>query len=89
VRLPLRTFPNEDEAERALRAARQRLAELQRSAAPRGAIRTAQCDLFGAEEALTLAGRGTRIRCQRRRNVHAGRDSGHPNRSVDLRRLAR
>jgi hypothetical protein len=55
VRLPLRTFPNGDEADRALQAARQRLAELQRAGAPRGAIRTAECDLFGAEEALTLA----------------------------------
>src|SRR5690606_8161094 len=55
VELPLRSFPSEAEAAMKLKAARSaydRLSSLD-GASPR--VRTAECDVFGAEETLTLA----------------------------------
>lgn len=42
------------EAVEALRAARERLAHLRAESAPRHEVRTAECDLFGAEETVEL-----------------------------------
>ncbi len=53
--LPLRTFPAPDEAARRVSQAHECVANLRRAAAPRAAIRTAECDAFGAEETFTLA----------------------------------
>jgi neutral ceramidase len=55
VRLPLRSFPAEAHAMEALTHAQARFAALRRNGADRTAIRTAECDVFGAEETLTLA----------------------------------
>ena len=53
--LPLRSFPNENEASDRLSRAIARLEQLKRDNAPRTAIRTAEVDWFGAQETLTLA----------------------------------
>ena len=55
VTLPPRNFPVELEALEKLNRARTRLAALRDSSAPRTDIRTAEVDLFGAEETVTLA----------------------------------
>ncbi len=58
VSLPRRQMPTVAEAEAALARYRQTFAELRRRHAGRGPVRTAECDVFGAEETLFLA------RCQ-------------------------
>ncbi|MEX0745538.1 MAG: neutral/alkaline non-lysosomal ceramidase N-terminal domain-containing protein [Phycisphaeraceae bacterium] len=55
VDLPLRPFPTAEQARRRLEAAAAQLEQLRRRDAPRTAIRTAECDRFGAEETLALA----------------------------------
>jgi neutral ceramidase len=55
VELTVRQMPTSDAALRALTAARERFARLQREGAPRTAVRTAECDVFGAEETAELA----------------------------------
>ena len=55
VDLPLREFPTEAEAEAGLRLAKERFEQLRRNGAEHGAVRTAECDWFGAEETLALA----------------------------------
>jgi len=55
VDLPRRAMLSEAEAQQGLRRARGRLETLCRDGAPRAEIRTAQCDLFGAENACVLA----------------------------------
>jgi neutral ceramidase len=53
--LPRRGFPPVEEAEEKLARARARLETLRLQGAPRQEARTAECDLFGAEETVTLA----------------------------------
>lgn len=53
--LPVRSMPSVATAQAACQAARQRFEQLQKQRAPKTAIRTAECDWFGAEETLTLA----------------------------------
>jgi hypothetical protein len=48
-------MPDHLEAQRALAAAREMFERLKREGAPRTAIRTAECDVFGAEETAELA----------------------------------
>jgi len=55
VDLPVRKFPTIAEAQRRLEAARSRHKDLLASGAAQANIRTAECDLFGAEELCTLA----------------------------------
>jgi hypothetical protein len=55
VELTLRRMPASDAALRALADARDRFERLQREGAPRTAVRTAECDVFGAEETAELA----------------------------------
>ncbi len=55
IELPPRQMPSVEIASNALRAARERFAELQVSDAPFPAIRTAECAIFGAEETVALA----------------------------------
>jgi neutral ceramidase len=55
VELIPNTFLPVIEAEAALQKARQRYRELEREGSPHGPLRTAECILFGCEEALTLA----------------------------------
>jgi len=55
TQLPLRAFPSDDEARRELDQARTRFEQLQSTGAPPPEIRTAECDVFGAEETLTLS----------------------------------
>jgi neutral ceramidase len=55
VALKGRAFPPVDEAEARLRAARETYNRLRRDGAPHGPVRTAECDVFGAEEIVTLA----------------------------------
>jgi neutral ceramidase len=50
-----RVMPPSDAALAALAAARERFARLQRDGALRAAVRTAECDVFGAEETAELA----------------------------------
>jgi hypothetical protein len=50
-----RTFPSAAEAVAAERAARARFEALRAAGAPRTAVRTAECDWFGAEETAELA----------------------------------
>ncbi|AKJ63668.1 hypothetical protein [Kiritimatiella glycovorans] len=50
-----RTFPLKGEAEAALRRAEERYETLRRSGAPRQEVRTAEVDLFGARETMTLS----------------------------------
>ena len=53
--LPLRFFPAPEEAESNLETVRRRLQPLQELGAPKAEVRTAECDVFGAEETLVLA----------------------------------
>lgn len=55
VQLPARAMPTIPGAEVRLISARNRLAELQDAEGDPGAVRTAQCAVFGAEETLGLA----------------------------------
>ena len=55
VDLPRRSFPSVEQAIRKERTARDLLAHLRDSGAPRQQTRTAECDWFGAEETLTMA----------------------------------
>jgi neutral ceramidase len=55
VDLPPRKFVSPIEAARSLKAAHDRLDSLRKEGASRTAVRTAECDWFGAEETLTLA----------------------------------
>jgi len=55
VDLPPRIFPSPDEAADRLVRAEARLRDLRAAGAPRAAVRTAECDWFGAEETLALA----------------------------------
>ena len=55
VDLPQRDFPTVAQAQRATRAAAERLETLRQSKADRREVRTAECDWFGAEETLALA----------------------------------
>ncbi|MHB0935588.1 MAG: neutral/alkaline non-lysosomal ceramidase N-terminal domain-containing protein [Armatimonadota bacterium] len=55
VELPRRVFPTVEEAEQSLAGHRARYEELKRSGAPHGPVRTAECDVFGAEETAYLA----------------------------------
>lgn len=53
--LPIRTFPSEAEARENLERANTQFKQLRDAGAPSPAIRTAECDVFGAEETLTLS----------------------------------
>lgn len=53
--LPIRTFPSEAEARENLDRANTRFKELRDAGAPSPEIRTGECDVFGAEETLTLS----------------------------------
>lgn len=55
VELVANTFPPVAEAEVSLQQAREHHEQLKGSGASRGAVRTAECVIFGCEEALTLA----------------------------------
>jgi neutral ceramidase len=55
VDLRPRKMPDDAEAHRALATAREKFERLKREGAPRTAIRTAECDVFGAEETAELA----------------------------------
>lgn len=55
VSLPLRQFLPVTEAEAALRNATETFERLRREGAPHGPVRTAECVVFGAEEALRFA----------------------------------
>lgn len=55
VNLPLREFPTEDEAAAKLEHARKTYERLVQAEGASPAVRTAECDVFGAEETLTLA----------------------------------
>jgi neutral ceramidase len=74
VELPLREFPTEAEASARLRQAGDRLEQLRRSGAEAGAVRTAECDWFGAEETLALAraAHGGRLQAAAARCMPAG-----------------
>ena len=55
VLLPLRRFPSASVAEGELAAAHETYLRLKREGAGHGAVRTAECVVFGAEEVVTLA----------------------------------
>jgi hypothetical protein len=55
VNLPERRFPSVEEAEAGLVKAREQYERLKREGAGHGPVRTAECAVFGAEEAVTLA----------------------------------
>jgi hypothetical protein len=55
VVLPLREFPDEDVASERLHQARRNYERLVEAHASAPQVRTAECDVFGAEETLTLA----------------------------------
>jgi hypothetical protein len=55
VELTLRTLPESEAAQRALMATQERFMQLKRDGAPRAEVRTAECDIFGAEETAELA----------------------------------
>jgi hypothetical protein len=55
VPLTVRTMPDHAAAEAALTAAREKFTRLKRAGAPRAEVRTAECDVFGAEETAELA----------------------------------
>jgi len=55
VALPHRTLPTLEEAEQRLTQYRATYEDLKRSGAAHGAVRTAECDIFGAEETASLA----------------------------------
>jgi neutral ceramidase len=67
-----RSLPSPTEADRAAAAARAKFEQLRASAAARGEIRTAECDLFGAEETATLS------RLEAQGQLAAWRDSCNP-----------
>lgn len=56
VELVPNTFPSVAESEAKLRAARDRFEQLKHEGASHGPVRTAECVVFGAENALVLAG---------------------------------
>ena len=53
--IPVRRFPRPPEAAADLERVRKRLDHLRDESAPKADVRTAECDVFGAEETLTLA----------------------------------
>ena len=53
--LPRRTFPSVEQAQKKLDEAVNTFATLKNHNAPKQQVRTAECDVFGAEETLTLA----------------------------------
>jgi hypothetical protein len=55
IELPTNTFPSVAAAEEKLHNARDRYEKLKSEGSPHGPLRTAECDVFGCEEALTLA----------------------------------
>lgn len=55
LELTTRNMPTAEAAERALVAAREKFDRLRCEGAPRATVRTAECDVFGAEESLELA----------------------------------
>lgn len=55
VDLTLREMPANDAAQHALMVAREKFERLKREGATRAAVRTAECDVFGAEETAELA----------------------------------
>jgi hypothetical protein len=55
IDLPMRPLPVSDVARQQLKVAKASLVELRRAGAVRATLRTAECDLFGAEELVTLA----------------------------------
>ncbi|PTX94631.1 hypothetical protein DB354_12945 [Opitutus sp. ER46] len=55
VELQPRALPPIEAADRALAAARARFAHLKQTGAPASMVRTAECDVFGAEETAVLA----------------------------------
>lgn len=55
LELSLRNFPKVAEAKRAAEQAKQRYDQLRTTGAPRTEVRTAECDVFGAEETVSLA----------------------------------
>ncbi|MCH2115719.1 MAG: neutral/alkaline non-lysosomal ceramidase N-terminal domain-containing protein [Pirellulales bacterium] len=55
LELPVRSLPSMQQAKNDLRQASDELDYLQKTGAPRAAVRTAECNWFGAEETLTLA----------------------------------
>jgi hypothetical protein len=55
VELKVRKMPDDGAAQKALADTRERYARLKREGAPRATVRTAECDVFGAEETAELA----------------------------------
>ena len=55
LELEAKSFPSVEEAETKLNAARDRFEGMRHAGAPRAETRTAECDLFGAEETLSLS----------------------------------
>jgi hypothetical protein len=55
IELPRRVLPTVEEAEQRLARFRAAYEELKRSGAPHGPVRTAECDVFGAEETVSLS----------------------------------
>ena len=55
IDLTVREFPSPELADRQVLAARRRFAQLKNEGASRQAVRTAECDLFGAQETAELA----------------------------------
>jgi hypothetical protein len=55
VELPSRSFPSVEQAQAAIELAKARLAQLRATGAPSQHLRTAEVDVFGAQETLTLA----------------------------------
>jgi Neutral/alkaline non-lysosomal ceramidase. len=55
LELTAREFPSPERADREVVAARTRFAQLKKEGASRQAVRTAECDLFGAQETAELA----------------------------------
>lgn len=55
IDLPMRSLPGLSAAREQLKVAEASAAELKRAGADRAAFRTAECDLYGAEETVTLA----------------------------------
>jgi neutral ceramidase len=53
--LPRRTFPSVQQAQKKLDDAANLFSTLKKNNAPKQQVRTAECDVFGAEETLTLA----------------------------------
>jgi hypothetical protein len=64
-------FPSVAESETKLRAARDRFEQLRREGAPHGTSRTAECVMFGAENALALARAQTTGELARRQAEYA------------------